>query len=75
MVERFTYYDGVMSDSNLTLSEKIIYLQRAIDDMTSRKVYFASLQGQLLQSCFDRSMKVYDETLKEAKIKKRWALF
>ena len=73
--ERFTNYDEVMSDRNLTLMEQIIYLQKAIDDVTRRKVYFASLQGQLLQSCFDESKEAYKETLKEVKIKKRWALF
>ena len=31
--ERFTNYDGVMSDPNLTLVEKIIKLQKAIDIM------------------------------------------
>ena len=30
--ERFTNYDGVMSDNNLSLSQKIIQLQKAIDD-------------------------------------------
>ena len=75
MVERFTNYDEVMSDRNLTLKEQIIYLQKAIDNATRRKVYFALLQGQLLQSCFDESKEAYKETLKEVKIKKRWALF
>ena len=30
--ERFTNYDGVMSNNNLSLSQKIIHLQRAIED-------------------------------------------
>ena len=67
--ERFTSYEGVMSDPNLTLTEKIIHLQKAIDDATRRKVYFASLQGKLLQSCFDRSKEAYKKTLEEVKIK------
>ena len=66
---------GLMDDSNLTMKEKIIHLQRVTDDVTRRKIHFASLQGQFLQSCFDRSTKVYDETLKEVKIKKWWALY
>ena len=37
MAERFTDYRGVESDPNLTLVEKIIKLQEAIDDVTRRK--------------------------------------
>ena len=73
--ERFMGYESLMDDPNLTTKEKIIHLQRVTDDVTRRKIHFASLQGQFLQSCFDRSMKVYDETLKEVKIKKWWALY
>ena len=50
--ERFTNYDGVMSDDNLSLPQKVIHLQRAINDATRRKIYYASLQGQLLEGCF-----------------------
>ena len=75
MAERFVNYDEVVSDCNLTLTERIIYLQKVIDNATRRKVYFASLQGQLLQSCFNKSKEAYKETLKEVKIKKQWALF
>ena len=35
--ERFTNYDGVMSDDSLSLSQKIIHLQKVIDDATRRK--------------------------------------
>ena len=73
--ERFTDYEVVMYDPNLTVTEKIIQLQKAIDDATSRKISFASLQRKLLQSCFDRSKKVYKKTLEEVKIKKRWLQF
>ena len=55
--ERFTTYDGVMSDDKLSLPEKVIYLQRAIGDVTRRKIYYASLQGQLLEKCFLQSKK------------------
>ena len=64
-----------MSDRNLTLMAKIIHIQKAIDDATRRKFYFASLQGELLQSCFDRSKKAYKKTLEEVKIKTRWVQF
>ena len=57
--ERFTNYEGVMSDPNLITTERIIHLQKAIDDATRRKVYFALLHGKLLQSCFDRSKEAY----------------
>ena len=75
MEEKFTNYEGVMSDSNLTLTKRIIHLQKAIDDTIRRKVYFALLQGQLLQSCFDELKEAYKETLKLVKIKRLWAQF
>ena len=50
--ERFANYDGVMSDDGLTLPEKVILLQKAIDDAMRRKIHCASLQGQLLEKCF-----------------------
>ena len=73
--ERFTTYDGVMTDNGLTLPQKVILLQRAIDDATRRKIYYASLQGQLLEKCFLQSMKVYKETLKETKITMQRLIF
>ena len=73
MTETFTDYRGVESDPNLTLVEKIIKLQEAIDDATRRKVYFASLLGELLQSCFDESKEAYKKTLEE--VKRQWAQF
>ena len=66
--ERFTTHDGVMSDDGLTLPQKLIHLQRAIDDATRKKIYYTSLQGQLLEKCFLQSKKVYNETLEEMKI-------
>ena len=41
--ESFTNYDGVMSDNNLSLPQKIIHLQKAIDNATRRKILWASL--------------------------------
>ena len=73
--ERFTTYNGVMSDDGLTLPQKVIYLQRAIDDATRRKIYYTSLQGQLLEKCFFQSKKVYKETLEETKITMQWSIF
>ena len=35
--ERLTTYDGVMSDDGLTLPEKVIYIQRAIDNAIDKK--------------------------------------
>ena len=66
--ERFTNYDSVMSDDNLSLPQKIIHLQKATGDATRRKIYYASLQGQLLEECFLQSKKVYEEILVEVKI-------
>ena len=73
--ERFTNYDGVMSDNSLSRPQKIIHLQKAIDDATRRKILYASLEGQLLEECFHQSKKVYKETLKETEITRQWAQF
>ena len=64
-----------MSDDSLSLSQKIIHLQKAIDDATRRKIHYAFLQGQLLEKCFLQSRKVYKETLEETKFSRRWVLF
>ena len=73
--ERFTNYDGVMSDDSLSLSQKIIHLEKVIDDATRRKIHCASLQGELFEKCFLQSKKVYKETLEEMKFSRRWVLF
>ena len=73
--EAFTDYHGVESDPSLTLVEKMIKLQKAIGDATRRKIHFASLLGELLQSCFNESKKAYKEALEQAKIKRWWAFF
>ena len=73
--ESFTNYDGVMSDNNLSLPQKIIHLQKAIDDATRRKILWASLQGKLFEKCYRQLRKVYKETLEETKITREWALF
>ena len=65
--EKVTDYEGVMSDPSLTLSQKIIHLQKVIDDVTRRKIIWASLQGQLLEDCFHQSKIVYGKTLVETK--------
>ena len=75
MTEAFTDYHGVQSDPNLTLVERMIILQKAINDATRRKIHYASLLGELLQSCFNKSKKAYKEALKQAKIKRWWAFF
>ena len=73
--ERFTDCDGVMLDPNLTPTQKIIHLQKGIEDSTRRKIYYASLQGELLEKCIHQSKKVYEEILVETKITRRWAQF
>ena len=73
--ERFTNFDGVMSDDRLSLSQKIIHLQKAIDDATRRKIHCASLQGQLFENAFRQSREVCKKTLKEMKFSRRWVLF
>ena len=59
MTEAFTDYHGVQYDPNLTLVERMIKLQKAIDDATRRKIYYASFLGELLQSCFNESKETY----------------
>ena len=73
--ERFTNYDGVMSDNSLSLSQKIIHLQKAIDDATRRKIHCASLQGGLFENVFRQSREVYKKTLKETGFSRQWAEF
>ena len=73
--ERFTNYDGVMSNNNLSLPQKIIHLQRAIDDATRRKILWALLQGELFEKCFRQSKKVYKETLEETKFTRSGCYF
>ena len=73
--ERFIEYQGVMVDSNLDLTAKINHLQKAIDDTTRRKVYFASFLGELLQSRFNESKETYKKTLEDVKIKRQWVQF
>ena len=73
--ERFKNYDGIMSDDSLSLSQKIIHLEKAIDNATRRKIHCASLQGELFEKCFLQSKKVDKETLEETKFSRRWVLF
>ena len=73
--EAFTDYHGIESDPSLNLVENMIKLQKAIGDATRRKIYFASLLGELLQSCFNESKKAYKEALEQAKIERWWAFF
>ena len=73
--ERFTVYDGVMYDPDLTPTQEIINLQKAIDDVTRRKIHWAALQRELLEKCFRQSKEVYEKTLAETKITRQWAQF
>ena len=45
----FTNYFDVINDLNLTPTQKIIYLQKGIDNSTRRKIYYTSLQGKVLE--------------------------
>ena len=73
--ERFTDCDGVMSDDNLSRPQKILHLQKGIEDSTRRKIYYAPLQGELFEKCFLQSKNVYKETLEETKFTRQWVLF
>ena len=80
--ERFTDCDGVMLDPNLTLTQKIIHIQKGIEDSTRRKTYYVSLQRELFEKCFlqpkkvyKETLEVYKETLEEMKFTRQWVLF
>ena len=73
--ERFTDCDGVMLDTDLTSTQKIIHLQKGIEDSMRRKIYYTSLQGELFEKCCLQSKKVYKETLEETKFTRWWVLF
>ena len=73
--ERFTDYDGVMYDPDLAPTQKIINLQKAIGDVTRRKIHWASLQGELLEKYIRQSKEVYEKTLVETKITRQWVQF
>ena len=64
-----------MCDNKLSLPQKVIHLQKRIDDSTRRKIYCTSLQGQLLEKCFLQLKKVYKKTLEETKIARQWSIF
>ena len=64
-----------MSDNKLSLPQKVIHLQKGVDDSTRRKIYYTLLQGELLEKCVLQSKKVYKETLKETKITRQWSIF
>ena len=55
--ENFTNYNHVMPDDKLSLPQKVIHLQKGVNDSTRRKIYYASLQGQLLENAFFKRRK------------------
>ena len=73
--ERFTNYEGIDDDESLTTVQKINMHQRAIEDATRRKIYYASMQGRLLDICFNQGRNVYQRMLNKTGIKRRWASF
>ena len=52
--ERFMNYERIDDDESLTTVQKINMYQRAIEDATRRKIYYASMQGRLLDICFNQ---------------------
>ena len=69
--ERFTNYDNVCFDQNLTDTEKIIAYQKA----TRRTIHFASLQGKIMERYYKKSKAEYKVLLRDAKVGVRWAQF
>ena len=68
--EAFTDYHSIQSDPKITLVEKIIKLQEAINGATRREIHYALLQGQLLEDCFCESKEAYKRTLEQINMKK-----
>ena len=66
--ERFTNYDNVSFDQNLTDIEKIIAYQKAIDNAMRRTIHFASLQGEIMERCYKKSKAEYKVLLRDAKL-------
>ena len=74
-LERFTNYDNVCFDQNLTDTEKIIAYQKATDDANRRTINFASLQGEIMERCYKKSKAEYKILLRDAKVGVQWAQF
>ena len=63
----------INDDLNLTMVQKINMYQTAIDNATGRKIYYASMQGRLLDICFTQRKNIYQRTLNKTGIKRQWA--
>ena len=73
--ERFMNYEGMDDDEILTTVQKKNMYQRVIEDATRSKIYFASMQGRLLDIYFNQGKNVYQRMLNKTGIKRRWAGF
>ena len=71
--ERFTNYDNVCFDQNLTDTEKIIAYEKAIDNAMRRTIHFASLQGEIMERFYKKSKAEYKVLLRDPKVGVRWA--
>ena len=70
--ERFTSYKGINGDRNLMMVQKKNMYQRAIDDATRRKIYYASMHGRLSDICFTQRKNIYQRTLNKTGIKRQY---
>ena len=66
--EKFTDYLDVSNDKNLCPAQKIINLRKGVDDSTRRKIYYASLQGKVLEECFQKLKKVLKKLWRKRKL-------
>ena len=74
-MEPFTNYEGIENDRTLSIIQKIVLYQKAIDDMKRRHIYFAANQGKLLERWFIQGRNVYRKTVKESGLSRQWAHF
>ena len=74
-MEPFTNYEGIENDRTLSIVQKIVLYQKAIDDMKRRHIYFAANQGKLLERCFIQGRNNYKKTVKESGLSRQWAHF
>ena len=70
-----TNYEGINDDKNLMMVQNINMYQRAIDDTTGRKIYYASMQGRLLDICVTQRKDIYQRMLNKTGIERQWANF
>ena len=74
-MEPFMNYEDIGNDKTLSTIQKIVLCKKAIDDKKRKQIYFAANQGKLLERCFIQGRDIYNRTLRETGVSRRWAHF